>query len=92
MYKRQVQLIATGAIKDLQGARDVIANSFDLLHYQPKDTEAWDAAFERFQKLLAESMKELVDPDKLQGQLSEALQATIRTVMDTYSDQITRCV
>ena len=44
---------------------------------------------ERFQKLLAESMKELVDPDKLQGQLSEALQATIRTVMDTYSDQIT---
>jgi rhamnulokinase len=47
-----VQLIANGAIKDLQGARDVIANSFDLLHYQPKDTEAWDAAFERFQKLL----------------------------------------
>ena len=44
---------------------------------------------ERFQKLLAESMKELIDPDKLQGQLSEALQATIRTVMDTYSDQIT---
>ena len=44
---------------------------------------------ERFQNLLAESMKELVDPDKLQGQLSEALQATIRTVMDTYSDQIT---
>ena len=44
---------------------------------------------ERFQKLLTESMKELVDPDKLQGQLSSALQTTIQTVMDTYSDQIT---
>ena len=52
---------------------------------------------ERFQKLLAESMKELVDPDKLQGQLSEALQATIRTMKEyiaetggryTYSDDI----
>ena len=44
---------------------------------------------ERFQKLMAESMKDLVDPDKLQGQLSSALQTTIRTVMETYSDQIT---
>ena len=38
---------------------------------------------------MAESMKDLVDPDKLQGQLSSALQTTIRTVMETYSDQIT---
>lgn len=44
---------------------------------------------ERFQKLMAESMKDLVDPDKLQGQLSSALQTTIQTVMETYSDQIT---
>ena len=44
---------------------------------------------EQFQKLMAESMKDLVDPDKLQGQLSSALQTTIRTVMETYSDQIT---
>ena len=38
---------------------------------------------------MAESMKDLVDPDKLQGQLSSALQTTIQTVMETYSDQIT---
>ena len=44
---------------------------------------------EQFQKLMAESMKDLVDPDKLQGQLSSALQTTIQTVMETYSDQIT---
>ena len=44
---------------------------------------------EQFQKLMAESMKDLVDPDKLQGQLSSALQNTIQTVMETYSDQIT---
>ena len=39
---------------------------------------------EQFQKLMAESMKDLVDPDKLQGQLSSALQTTIQTVMETY--------
>ena len=43
---------------------------------------------ERFQKLMAESMKDLVDPDKLQGQLSSALQTTIQTVMETYSVQL----
>ena len=38
---------------------------------------------EQFQKLMAESMKDLVDPDKLQGQLSSALQTTIQSVMET---------
>ena len=44
---------------------------------------------EMFQQILSDSMKDLVDPDKLQGQLTDALQTTIGTVMDTYSDQIT---
>lgn len=44
---------------------------------------------ERFQKLITESMKDLIDPDELQGQLSSVLESTIQTVMESYSDQIT---
>ena len=46
---------------------------------------------ERFQKLMAESMKDLVDPGQAaaRASLSSALQTTIQTVMETYSDQIT---
>ena len=43
---------------------------------------------EQFQKLLADSIPELVDVDAVQGQLTEALQNTITTVLGSYSDQI----
>lgn len=47
-----VQAIAQGEIKDLSEARQVIRNSFDIVTYEPKNTEMWDEAYERFLKLM----------------------------------------
>ena len=47
-----MQCIAQGAIKDLAQAREVVANSFEMKHYQPcTEREAWDEAYARFCKL-----------------------------------------
>ncbi len=47
-----MQCIAQGAIKDLAEAREVVANSFEMKHYQPcTEREAWDEAYARFCKL-----------------------------------------
>ena len=47
-----MQCIAQGAIKDLTEAREVVANSFEMKHYQPcTEREAWDEAYARFCKL-----------------------------------------
>ena len=47
-----MQAIAQGEIKDLAEAREVVANSFEMKHYQPcTEREAWDEAYERFCKL-----------------------------------------
>ena len=45
------QLIALGEIKDREEARAVIGNSFELKHYQPENTAAWDEAYARFLEL-----------------------------------------
>ena len=46
------QAIAAGEIKDIWQGREVIRNSFDIDTYEPRDTAAWDAAYERFYKLV----------------------------------------
>ena len=47
-----MQAIAQGEIKDLAQAREVVANSFEMKHYQPcNEREAWDEAYARFCKL-----------------------------------------
>ena len=47
-----MQAIAQGEIKDLTEAREVVANSFEMKHYQPcTEREAWDEAYARFCKL-----------------------------------------
>ncbi len=46
------QAIAAGEISDIWQGRDVIRNSFDIDTYEPRDTAAWDAAYERFYKLV----------------------------------------
>jgi rhamnulokinase len=46
-----VQAIATGVIPDLAAARQMVANSFNVKTYEPKDTARWDEAYGRFQKL-----------------------------------------
>ena len=45
------QAIAAGEIKDVRQGREVIANSFDISVYEPKDTAAWDDAYETFKKV-----------------------------------------
>jgi len=46
------QAIALGEIKDIAEAREVIANSTEMGHFEPKDTAMWDDGYERFQKIL----------------------------------------
>lgn len=48
-----LQAMATGKIRGLQMARDIIANSFELNRYSPQDTDKWAARYEEFKKLLA---------------------------------------
>ena len=47
---------------------------------------------EQFQKLLAESIPELVDTDAIQGQLTDAATGVLQTVFEQYSSQITDVV
>lgn len=42
-----VQALATGALSSLKEARTVVANSFELHLYAPRDTSSWDAAADR---------------------------------------------
>lgn len=46
-----VQAMATGDVKSLADARKIVRESFDVKTYQPKDTAAWDAAYERYREL-----------------------------------------
>lgn len=47
-----MQAIALGHIGSLSEGRQIIAKSFELAVYEPRDPAAWDAAYERFTKLL----------------------------------------
>lgn len=46
-----VQAMATGDIKSLTDARKVVRASFDVKHYQPRETGPWDQAYQRFKAL-----------------------------------------
>jgi rhamnulokinase len=45
------QMIATGHLPDLAAGRELILRSFQFRRFQPSDTAAWDAAYERFLKI-----------------------------------------
>jgi hypothetical protein len=46
------QIIAAGELNTLAEAREVVANSFEMKHYEPcTEREAWDEAYARFCKL-----------------------------------------
>lgn len=47
-----LQLIASGAIKDLEEARKIIRNSEELAEYEPVREQEWEAAFNQYKKLL----------------------------------------
>lgn len=46
-----VQGMAMGAIKDLNEGRKIVKNSFDIAIYEPEDSDAWDAAYEKWKKI-----------------------------------------
>ncbi len=44
-----MQAISLGAVKDLKEAREIVAASFELKHYEPsRDRKMWDEAYARF--------------------------------------------
>jgi len=47
-----VQLIGSGAIQDLQQAREIVKSSFRLVEYQPKDEQLWKQHYEIYCHLL----------------------------------------
>jgi rhamnulokinase/L-fuculokinase len=47
-----IQAIACGEIKNVAEARQVIANSFEIKYFEPKDTAMWDEGYAKFLKLL----------------------------------------
>jgi rhamnulokinase len=47
-----VQAVASGAIKDLVQAREIIRTSFEVQEYRPKQPAAWDEAYSRFEQLV----------------------------------------
>jgi len=48
-----MQLYALGAIRSLAEGRALTRRSFATKTFEPRDTAAWDAAYLRFQKILA---------------------------------------
>ncbi|HEY6388057.1 MAG TPA: rhamnulokinase family protein [Candidatus Acidoferrum sp.] len=50
-----MQMVATGAVASLSEARDLISTSFPPRVFEPKDTDRWGEAFERFQSFSTNS-------------------------------------
>ena len=46
------QAIAQGAIGSIAQAREIIRASFEVQEYRPRQSAAWDEAYERFEKLV----------------------------------------
>lgn len=47
-----VQAIATGAVKSLQDARQIVRDSFEVRIYKPRETAKWDAAYARYREVI----------------------------------------
>ena len=47
-----MQAIATGEIKDIYEAREIIRSSFDVKVYEPKHNDAWEDAYQRFLSII----------------------------------------
>lgn len=53
-----IQLLATGEIKDLKEAREIIRKSQPIKRYEPEDTMAWEDAYAKFIEII--NAKEVV--------------------------------
>ena len=47
-----IQLMSSGAIKDIKQARKIIAKGENLKLYEPKDNAAWEKAYEDFKNII----------------------------------------
>lgn len=47
-----IQLMSTGAIKDIKEARKIIAKGENLKLYEPKDNADWEKAYEEFKNII----------------------------------------
>ncbi|MFQ6098572.1 MAG: rhamnulokinase, partial [Armatimonadota bacterium] len=43
-----MQALACGRVGSIDEARQVIRRSFDLVHYEPAEADAWEDAYGRF--------------------------------------------
>jgi rhamnulokinase len=48
-----MQAVADGAVGNIAQAREIISRSFAVQQFLPKNPRPWDAAYEKFQGLLA---------------------------------------
>lgn len=48
-----MQAIAAGAVGSIADAREIVRQSFSVEEYQPKNSEAWESAYERYRRLAA---------------------------------------
>jgi len=46
-----LQAQASGFVKDIWQMRQIIANSIELVRYEPQDKETWDAAYDKYLKI-----------------------------------------
>ena len=46
-----LQAQAAGLVKDIWEMRRIIANSLDLVKYEPADKAAWDEAYEKYLRI-----------------------------------------
>ena len=48
-----VQAMAVGRLRSLPDARRIVAESFDVKRFEPRDTKTWDAAYARYREIVA---------------------------------------
>jgi rhamnulokinase len=49
-----VQAMATGDVKSLAEARQIVRNSFEVKRYDPGQSKQWDEAYSRYRKIIAQ--------------------------------------
>ena len=47
-----IQAVADGDVASIAEARDIIRRSFPVDEYEPKNTAAWDEAYQRFLRVI----------------------------------------
>ena len=47
-----MQVVSSGEVSSIEQAREVVRNSFDVEEYAPQQTQQWDDAYSRFEKLV----------------------------------------